>query len=80
MSSTGKTVAGVAGLNAVAQGGTEVAKSTVPFLDAEVIFFTLNGGSYFMTPQHVIIALTGVLSVLTLSVSLYRNITGRTAK
>ncbi|AUR11220.1 hypothetical protein PhaeoP48_01223 [Phaeobacter inhibens] len=76
MSGTGKTVAGVAGANAVAQGGTEAVKSTVPFLEAQLIHFTIDGAAYFMTPQHVIIALTGVLSVMTLSVSLFRNLTG----
>lgn len=64
--STEKTVASVAGVNAVAQGGTEMAIPAVPFLEAPLWYWTISGVDTVMTPQALIVIATGVLSVIAL--------------
>ena len=70
---TGKTVATVAGANATAQVGTEAALPVVPFLEVPLWAMEINGVATVMTPQALIVVLTGVLSIMALSISIYRK-------
>ena len=71
--STERTVMNVAGANAVAQGGTEVARTAVPFLDAPLWHLTISGVDTVMTPQALIVVATGLLSVIALMLKIIRK-------
>lgn len=72
---TGRTVLSVAGANAIAQGGTEVAKPAIPFLDAPLWFWNISGVETVMTPQAIIVVVTGILSVIVLSLTIVKKVT-----
>lgn len=71
--SSAKTVTSVAVANGAAHGGTEIMTPAVPFLEVPIWVFTLLGVPTVMTIQAAIIFTTGVLSIITLVVSLFRK-------
>lgn len=71
--SAGKTVMGAAGANAVAQGGTSAALPVIPFLEVPLWYWNIGGVDTVMTPQALVVVLTGVLSIIALVSSIFKK-------
>ena len=72
---TAKTVVAVAGANAVAIEGTKAASPSVPFLDVPLWTMEISGVLAVMTPQALIVVMTGILSIVALCATIAKRVT-----